>query len=141
MVGVGILFPVFAQMLLTFVLMLGMGLARQRALRERRVALPDIALDSSRWPEESRKFANCYTNQFELPVIFYALCLAALQTGKADYLMVLLAWCFVVTRFIHAYIHTGSNNVRHRGGAFALGFLIALIMLVLLAVRLLIAKI
>jgi hypothetical protein len=138
--GVAILFPVFVQMLLTFALLLAMGSARNRALNEGGVRTSDIALDSSRWPDDTRKFANCYSNQFELPVIFYVLCLAALQTANADYLMVVLAWAFVISRFVHAYIHTGSNVVRRRGAVFALGFLLLLIMLVILAVRLLLAK-
>jgi hypothetical protein len=138
--GVAILFPVFVQMLLTFALLLAMGHARSRAVGSGSVQMSDIALDSSRWPDETRKFSNCYSNQFELPVIFYVLCLAALQTANADYLMVVLAWAFVISRFVHAYIHTGSNVVRRRGAVFALGFLLLLIMLVILAVRLLLAK-
>ena len=138
--GVAILFPVFVQMLLAFALLLAMGHARNRALNSGGVQTSDIALDSSRWPDETRKFANCYSNQFELPVIFYVLCLAALETANADYLMVLLAWVFVISRIVHAYIHTGSNIVRTRGAVFALGFLVVLIMLVILAVRLLLAQ-
>jgi hypothetical protein len=138
--GVAILFPVFVQMLLTFALLLAMGHGRVRAIGSGEVRASDIALDSSHWPDETRKFSNCYSNQFELPVIFYVLCLAALQTANADYLMVLLAWVFVISRIVHAYIHTGSNVVPRRGAVFALGFLIVLIMLVILAVRLLLAQ-
>lgn len=138
--GVAILFPVFVQMLLTFALLLAMGHARVRAIDSGGVQVSDIALDSSRWPDETRKFANCYSNQFELPVIFYVLCLAALETANADYLMVLLAWVFVISRIVHACIHTGSNIVRRRGAVFALGFLVVLIMLVILAARLLLAQ-
>jgi hypothetical protein len=140
LMGVGILFPVFVQMLLTLVLLMGMGRGRSRALNRGEVQLSDIALDSKKWPDETRKFGNCYSNQFEMPVLFYVLCLAALQTANADYLMVLLAWIFVITRIVHAFIHTTSNNVRQRGAAFALGFFVVLIMLLLLAGRLLLAS-
>jgi hypothetical protein len=43
------------------------------AVKAGEVRLKDIALDSSRWPERLRKLANNYQNQFELPVLFYAL--------------------------------------------------------------------
>jgi hypothetical protein len=99
----------------------------------------DVAIDSSRWPVEARKFANCYGNQFELPVIFYALCLIALMTGKADFLMVALAWFFVASRVVHALLHTGSNIVPQRAAAFMLGMLVLMIMTGILLARLLVA--
>jgi hypothetical protein len=135
--GISILFPVIGQMILTFVLLLWMGYLRNGAIKNREVAFSDIAIDTSRWPDNVRKVANCYSNQFELPVIFYVLCLMALMTAKADFLMVVLAWAFVATRIVHALIQTGSNVVLHRGGAFAIGMIILMVMTGILLVRLL----
>ncbi len=134
---IAILYPVFAQIILTFLLLLAMGWARRKALLTQEVRLADIALDSSRWPEGARKYANCYSNQFELPVIFYVLCLIALLTAKADLLMVVLAWVFVAARVAHALMHTGPNVVAVRGGIFGIGMLILMIMTGILLVRLL----
>jgi hypothetical protein len=134
---IGILYPVFAQIILTFVLLVAVGWARRKAILTPGFRITDIALDASRWPDDARKVANCYANQFELPVIFYVLCLIALLTGKADFLMVVLAWTFVASRIVHALIHTGSNIVPQRGAAFALGMLILMIMTGILLVRLL----
>lgn len=134
---IAILYPVFAQIILTFVLMVGMGWARRNAMQAEGFRVPDIALDASRWPDDTRKLANCYANQFELPVIFYVLCLIALMTNKADLLMVVLAWLFVVSRVVHALIHTGANVVPVRGAAFGVGALIVMIMTGILLVRLL----
>jgi len=135
--GIAILYPVFGQIILTFALMIGMGLTRKEALDNREVTVDDIALDHSRWPARPRKFANCYVNQFELPVIFYVLCLMALMTRNGDLIMVVLAWIFVATRLVHAYIHITANVVLRRGGAFFAGFIVVAIMTVLMLVRLL----
>lgn len=134
---IAILYPVFAQIILTFVLMVGMGWARRNAMHAQGFRVSDIALDPSRWPDDARKLANCYANQFELPVIFYVLCLIALITNKADLLMVVLAWMFVASRVVHALIHTGPNVVPMRGAAFGVGMLITMIMTGILLVRLL----
>lgn len=136
---IAILYPVFAQIILTFVLVVAMAWGRRRVMLTPGFRWRDIALDSSRWPEDSRKVANCYGNQFELPVIFYVLCLIALITAKADFLMVVLAWIFVVSRVVHALIHTGPNIVPMRGAAFAVGILVVMIMTGILLVRLLVA--
>jgi hypothetical protein len=136
--AIAILYPVLAQIVLTLVLMLAMGWQRRAALRNHEVRIDDIALDSSRWPDRSRQFANCYTNQFELPVLFYVLCLMAHTTRTADLIFVILAWIFVVSRIIHAYIHTGSNVVAQRGAVFGIGFIVIVIMTAFLVFRLLV---
>ena len=50
-----------------------------------------------------------------------------------------LAWVFVLTRLLHAYIHTTSNIVRHRFNAFAVGVFILLAMWIIFAVRILLS--
>ncbi|WP_088342892.1 MULTISPECIES: MAPEG family protein [Rhodomicrobium] len=134
---IAILYPVFAQIILTLVVLTAMGRARSAAFRERQVKHSDVALDSSLYPEDARKLGNCYSNQFELPVIFYVLCLIAQITANADYLMVLLAWAFVISRVLHAYVHTTTNIVLRRGGAFVIGYFIIIAMTALLLLRLL----
>ncbi len=113
-----ILFPVFVQIFLTFLIGLMTLFVRARALRAREVRFAEIALDSSRWPATVRKFGNSYSNQFELPVIFYVLCIVALMTGMADDIALALAWGFVLSRIVHACIHVTSNHVPRRGMAF-----------------------
>jgi hypothetical protein len=46
-----------------------------------------------------------------------------------------LAWLFVLTRIFHAAIHIGPNKVRWRSPAFALGFLILMLMWVKLFIH------
>jgi hypothetical protein len=135
--GIAILYPMLAQVVLTLVVAMLMIIARQKALRRREVDVNAIALDNSRWPAHARQCANCYANQFELPVLFYVLCLTAQITRTADLIFVVLAWIFVVCRAIQAYIHTTSNVVLRRGGAFGLGFIVVVIMTAFLLFRLL----
>ena len=47
-------------------------------------------------------------------------------------------WIFVLARLVHAYIHTGYNNVWHRGTAMAVAAIALLAMWVIFAVRILI---
>jgi hypothetical protein len=53
-------------------------------------------------------------------------------------LFVALAWLFVVSRLVHAYIHLTSNHVGRRFAAFAASALVLLIMWVIFAVRILV---
>ena len=123
---VAILYPVFVQVALTFVVYGLLAVARARAISgmERGRGNADLALGRITWPEDALKRAANQRNQFELPVLFYAVVAFALITKGVDYLMLLLAWAFVLTRIVHAAIHVGPNRVRWRSPVFALGLLI-----------------
>jgi hypothetical protein len=118
-----LLYPLLAQIFLTFVVGIGMASLRMRALTRHEVREREIALDSSRWPDRARQFANNFSNQFETPVLFYVLILAAMHVGAVNWLMAVLAWVFVASRVLHALIHLGGNIVRLRGGVYGIGVL------------------
>lgn len=127
---IDILYPVFVQVLLTLLVGGMMAIARARAVAtmDRKRGNPDLALGRAPWPEDAIKCAANYSNQFELPVLFYAVVAFALIAKGADLIMLVLAWLFVLTRIVHAAIHVGPNKVRWRSPAFAVGFLIVLLM-------------
>jgi hypothetical protein len=132
-----ILAPLFVQVALTFVLLFWMAFSRASALKRRETKLADIALGQPNWPVDALQVSNCYNNQFQLPMLFYFLTILAIITRHADFLFVITAWVFVLTRIAHAYVHTGTNYVRHRFNAFAAGVVVLLIMWVIFAVRIL----
>ena len=113
--------PVFVHVVLVVALVIATGRGRVAAVNAGEVRLKDIALDSSKWPERLRKFANNYQNQFELPVLFYAGVALLIATGLGDGVSLVLAWVFVASRLVHSFIHLGTNNVVHRLFAFSAG--------------------
>jgi hypothetical protein len=134
---VAILYPVFVQVLLVVVVGALLATARARAVKtmDRQRGNPDLAMGRVQWPDDATKRANNYRNQFEVPLLFYAVVAFALMTKGADTLMVVLAWVFVLSRIVHAAIHVGPNKVRWRSPVFAIGFLIVAIMWIKLALH------
>ena len=65
--------------------------------------------------------ARAYMNLLELPVLFYVACLFMLASGRFDAVQVSLAWLFVITRYVHAFIYIGFNHVPLRFAAFLAG--------------------
>lgn len=130
-----VLLPVFVQVGLTFALLLWLGRSRVATLKAGEVKMGDIALGERNWPKRLLQIQNAYQNQFELPVLFYALVVLALMTRKADLIFVVLAWMFVASRLVHAYIHTTSNKVIRRFQAFVAGFLILAVMWIIFGIR------
>jgi hypothetical protein len=135
-----VLLPVFVQVALTFVLLFWMGNTRVGVLKRKEVKVPDIALGQHNWPARTMQISNNYHNQLQLPVLFYVLVILAWITRKADLLFVILSWVFVVSRIVHAWIHTTTNTIQQRFYAFAAGSLVLLVMWVIFALRILLSS-
>ncbi len=132
-----ILAPLFAQVFLTFALLIWTGRMRLLAVRTRSVRAGEVSLGERNWPPPAQQAANAFANQFEIPVLFYVLVGLALATRKADLVFVVMAWIFVATRFAHAGIYVTTNHVPYRFQAFLVGTLVLLAMWIVFAVRIL----
>ncbi len=130
-----VLLPVFVQVGLTLSLLLWMVSARRGALVSGQTKIRDIALGQQNWPQRATQIGNCYRNQFELPVLFYVLIAIALPLRRADLVIVMLSWIFVVTRFVHAGIFVTSNDLGRRSMAWLAGVLVLLAMWVYFALK------
>jgi hypothetical protein len=132
-----VLLPVFVLVGLAFALLLWMASARTGALKGRETRLKDIALGQPNWPERATQIGNCFSNQFEIPVLFYILIALALPLRHADLVIVMLSWVFVITRFVHAGIFVSSNNMQQRSLAWFAGVLVLFAMWLYFALRIL----
>ncbi|CAN7249661.1 MAPEG family protein [Bradyrhizobium sp. LjRoot220] len=132
-----VLLPVFVLVGLAFALLLWMATARAQAVKAGETRLKDIALRQPNWPDTTTQIGNCFSNQFEIPVLFYILIALALPLHKADLFIVLMSWVFVVTRFAHAGIFVTSNDVRSRSLAWFAGVLVLLAMWIYFALKML----
>jgi len=133
-----LLLPVFVQVGLTFYIMLWMGVLRRRALSSGAVQPSDISLREPKWPTRALQVANNFQNQLELPMLFYVLVAFILITSTNSLIFVILAWVFVLSRIVHAYIHTGSNELYSRSAAIGVGAIALVAMWVIFAIRILV---
>ncbi|KKX24646.1 MAPEG family protein [Rhizobium sp. LC145] len=85
-------------------------------------------------PPESLLVRNNIANQFELPVLFHAGCLALYVTTADNIVTVALAWVFVASRYAHSYVHVTSNRLRYRRPIWIVGFFSLMAMWIWLAV-------
>lgn len=134
-----VLLPVFVLVALTFALLLGTFYSRRQTLLSRETRVKDIVLGQPNWPTRVTQIGNCYNNQFQLPLLFYALIALALPLRHADLVIVLLSWVFVVTRLAHAGVFVTSNNILHRSTSWLAGALVLLAMWIYFALRILLA--
>ena len=120
-----ILLPVFIQVALIFAVCFRMLYARN--------AKPGGAGDS----EPGRLAGDSFRNQFEIPVLFFALIPLAILTRQAGHLFVVLEWIFVLSRIAHAFVHVTSNRQPARGLLWILGVATLLAMWIIFALAVL----
>jgi hypothetical protein len=131
-----ILLPLFVQVVLTVALGMLLAVRRRRALAAG-TRWQDIALREPNWPNDSIAANNAFTNQFEMPVLFYVLTILALITKQADFLFVVMAWIFVAMRVLQAGVFVTSNHVPTRGIFFGIGVIVLILMWLIYMVRIL----
>lgn len=121
MTGYEIFWPMLAHAVLVYMLYGLLGL-RRRAMVKAGKAEPLQFRENRDEPTESLVVRNCIANQFEIPVLFHACCIALFVTEADNLGATALAWVFVASRYVHAYVHVTSNDLRYRGPLFAFGF-------------------
>jgi hypothetical protein len=129
-----IFLPLLVQVLLTVAVYVALVVTKKRAVKDGLVDLERRALHADAWPDNVQKINNNIRNQFEVPVLFYILVVTLHQLGAAGVVAQSLAWLFVASRLVHAYVHTGSNVVPVRRLVFMLGCFVVLAMVVLATV-------
>jgi hypothetical protein len=131
-----ILLPLFVEVILTFALLFWLAPLRagdfRSGLREE-----DIALRQPNWSKPALQVQYSFSNQFELPVLFYVLTILTYVTHHAGTLFVVLAWVFVIFRLLQAYVHVTNNKVRLRGAFFGISALALAIMWIVFIIQIL----
>jgi hypothetical protein len=119
---------IIAQMLTTTYCYYAMWVARMAAGRAKRITANDYRANKDE-PEDLRVFTRLVANQFELPVLFYALVLAILLASTQSWITIGLAWAFVILRFVHAREMITQNRVMLRRKIFFRAIQVLLLMI------------
>ena len=136
---VHILFPIVAMVALVVFVVVRLARSRVRAVRRRDISVGYFELfQGSEEPEELRALSRHFANLFELPILFYVACIVAYVSVQVDLWLVLLAWLFVVSRYVHSYIHLTSNIVIQRFRVYGIGLAVLVLMWLTLTIHLVI---
>lgn len=117
--------PFFGMIALTAVVWFYMYSKRLPFIRRNRFNPDEISPDEFNRlsPVEVRNPSDNLKNLFEIPVIFYALCLYLYVTEQVDTSYVAAAWVFFGFRAAHSAVHCLTNRVMLRFGLYAVSTL------------------
>ena len=85
-------------------------------------------------PEEIRVYTRLVANQFEMPVLFYVMIITGLAVGATSWITVILAFLYVLLRYMHAREMAGEHVVMRRRKIFIQSARVILLMVVELAI-------
>jgi hypothetical protein len=123
-----LLWPMLAHIGLTFGLYVWLTMARAGAVKRGEVEYGCFVLGREE-PRAVARITRNLANQFELPVLFYAVVVLLVALGRVTAIDVAAAWVFVVGRIVHTLVQTLTDDVPLRGRVFMINFL-AIVVLV-----------
>ena len=122
-----LLWPMLAQILWTFGLYVWLTIARTAAVKRGDVEYGSFILGRDE-PLEVARITRNVANQFELPVVFYAVVVLLVALGKVTAIDVVAGWAFVGGRIVHTLVQTLTDNVPLRGRVFVINFLAVVVL-------------
>jgi len=121
-----ILYPVFAMVLLTFFSYIVMFLIVKKYITKKEIKYGQFKLYRGEFPDDYEQSRQHLKNQFELPIIFYLLVALLYSLNNLQYIDIILAWLFVISRYIHSFIRFKNNYLPYRGTVFSFGLVVLL---------------
>lgn len=123
------LFAMFAMVVLTLLVGLFTLSSRMKSVKAGEVKARYYKLmQGQELPEYVAKTGRNFNNQFEVPVLFYAAAILHIVMQAESGLGLILAWVFVVLRYVHAFIHITYNHILHRMLVFFASFFVVVAM-------------
>jgi hypothetical protein len=116
-----ILWPMLAHVAWVVLLYLWLTYARFVAVTRGDVDYSSFEFNREEPPAVQRIRLNL-ANQFEWPVVFYALVILLVALGKVTLFDVIAAWVFVIGRVVHTLVQCLTDNVPLRGRVFMINF-------------------
>lgn len=124
-----ILLPCVAMAALIAIVWLRMYIERIGEMLERRISAQALSTSAkARERLQRTDAADNFRNLFEMPVLFFALCICLAITGLGGEWFVAGAWAYVALRAMHSFIHISYNRVMHRFTVYALSSVLLFIL-------------
>ena len=132
-----IVYPAISMMILTLFLYVKNYLDNKKAALDKSIKFSYFKTYTGDVPDYLAVSRQTLKNQFELPIFFYFLISIILVFDKVNQLDLMLAWIFVVSRYLHCYIRLNSNYVPNRAKVFTFGMLVLVVWWIIFLVNIL----
>jgi hypothetical protein len=110
-----ILYPSFAMFALVAFVFVRLGRLRFGAVGKGEVDVRFYkTYQEGEEPEHVRVVTRHFINLFEVPMLFHVVVLMTYATHHVSAWMVGCAWAYVAARYVHTFVHLGTNDILMR---------------------------
>jgi len=113
-----IIYPILPIVFLNFIVVFHMRYTIGKAIKKRDVEYRFFRAYEGSAPEYLLISRHHYKNFFEIPILFYLLCIVLYSINDVSTIDLWIAWLFVIFKFGHSYIRMTSNYVPYRAYSF-----------------------
>lgn len=109
--------PLLMMLLLTALVWMYMYILRLGYMFRHKIEPQQLVTPDKKYiilPERINFPAYNLSNLFELPILFYVLCLLVMFMGIQSIAVITFSWIFVIFRVLHSLVHCTYNRVTHR---------------------------
>ncbi|MBC8256606.1 MAG: MAPEG family protein [Candidatus Marinimicrobia bacterium] len=117
-----IYYPLFIMVILTILVVLRPLYFNISSVLRNEVHIKHFRLFDDGIPPKLQSVSQHYKNMFEMPVLFYLLCVLLIINDNATSFDILFAWGFVLFRILHSISRIPNRDVNLRFGLFAGSF-------------------
>ena len=112
-------YPVLAMIILPLIVVGKILVDRLNEMREKKIHPQKLATRSeSQSLLTNVNASDNLKNLFELPILFYVVMLLLIMAKNESTILLSFSWLYVISRYLHSFIHCTYNKVMHRFYAF-----------------------
>ena len=121
-----LLFMIILTMLVTFRLLI----IAVYLVRTKQVHIKQFRMFDGEIPQYALSAREHFKNMFEIPVLFYVLCILSITTNNYSQIDINIAWGFAISRLLHTIVRIPNKDVIVRFAFFVIGLFFSWIRLV-----------
>ena len=121
-----LLFMIILTMLVTFRLLI----IAVYLVRTKQVHIKQFRMFDGEIPQYALSAREHFKNMFEIPVLFYVLCILSITTNNYSQIDINIAWGFAISRLLHTIVRIPNKDVIVRFAFFVIGLFFSWIRMV-----------
>jgi len=104
------LVPILVMVFLNLFLIFRLLYMATKYTLSKEIRLSQFRMYEGVFPDRLRSARTQFQNMFEIPILFYLLCLLNIFFKNYNQLDIILCWCFVIFRLIHFFIRLQNQK-------------------------------
>ena len=115
------IYPLLFMIILTMFVTLRLLIIAVNLVRTKQVHIKQFRMFDGEIPQYALNAREHFKNMFEIPILFYVLCILSIVTNNYSQIDINIAWGFVISRLLHTIFRIPNKDVIVRFAFFVIG--------------------